>query len=236
MAVYRQIHTCFWEDTKVLDDMDFVDRYFFLYLLTNPHVNQSGCYEISLRQIINESGIDKKEVLALLDKFENKLNLIKYSEETKEILILKFYKYNWTGSPKVKTCIKNEISSIKSEELIRYVYGIFKKIYPMDTLSQEKEKEKEKEKDNKKRERENIKKREFSDVAIATTPSLSEISSYGASLGIGQDYCEDFYNHYEGIGWINGSGQEIKNWKAVFNSWVKKDRKEGKIGENKRYF
>ena len=151
MAVYRYIQTCFWEDTKILDDMNCMDRYFYLYLLTNPHVNQCGCYEISTTQMANESGIEKKEIMNLLKKFEDDLKLIKVCYETKEILIINFYKYNWTSSPKVKACIENEIIKIKSTELTEIIEKIYYKKYPMDTLSigyrKEKEKEKEKEKD-----------------------------------------------------------------------------------------
>jgi len=66
-----------------------------------------------------------------------------------------------------------------------------------------------------------------------TTPSpshtLSEIISYGSSLGITQEYCERFFDYYEGIGWINGNGLPIKNWKLVLTNWYKKDLENGKI-------
>ena len=42
-------------------------------------------------------------------------------------------------------------------------------------------------------------------------------------LGADLEYCENFFDHYEGVGWINGSGQRIKNWKSVFKNWCKKD-------------
>lgn len=68
------------------------------------------------------------------------------------------------------------------------------------------------------RERENI-------VAVATTPTLDLIIQYGLDLGIDEDYCEKFYNHYESIGWVNGTGQQIKNWKLIFKNWITKDKK-----------
>ena len=40
-----------------------------------------------------------------------------------------------------------------------------------------------------------------------------------------KEYCENFFNHYEAIGWVNGTGQQIKNWKLVFDNWIKKDGK-----------
>ena len=59
------------------------------------------------------------------------------------------------------------------------------------------------------------------------SPTLAEIYNYACSLDINdKDYCEKFYNHYESIGWVNGTGREIKNWKLVFNNWLKKDNKQ----------
>lgn len=62
-----------------------------------------------------------------------------------------------------------------------------------------------------------------------SNPTLSEIISYGSSMGANQDYCERFYNHYESIGWINANGLKIKNWKLVLSNWYKKDLENGKI-------
>lgn len=59
------------------------------------------------------------------------------------------------------------------------------------------------------------------------TPTLPEIISYGSTIGAGEEYCERFYNHYEAIGWLNGSGNKIKNWKLVLNNWFKKDLDKG---------
>ena len=76
-----------------------------------------------------------------------------------------------------------------------------------------------------KSERENIKINNSSCDFVA--PTLAEIYNYACSLDINdKDYCEKFYNHYESIGWVNGTGREIKNWKLVFNNWLKKDNKQ----------
>lgn len=71
-------------------------------------------------------------------------------------------------------------------------------------------------------------------VAIATAPTLDSILQYGLEFGIDGEYCERFFNHYESIGWVNGTGQQIKNWKLIFKNWIKKDNVERniqKIGE-----
>ncbi len=149
MAIYRNVQTSFWEDTKVLDIMTPEDRYFMLYILTNPHTSQIGCYEISKNQMANETGYNKDTIDKLLERFENILCVIKYCSQTKEILILNWYKYNWTSSPKVKKCIENELKSIKNDEFKSYLNTVcIPYIYPMYTHSQE-EKEQEKEEEQK---------------------------------------------------------------------------------------
>ena len=50
MAIYRSIQMSFWTDSKVVDEFTPEDRYFYLYLFTNPHTNLAGCYELSLKQ------------------------------------------------------------------------------------------------------------------------------------------------------------------------------------------
>ena len=67
------------------------------------------------------------------------------------------------------------------------------------------------------------------------SPTLAEIYNYACTLDINdKDYCEKFYNHYESIGWVNGTGREIKNWKLIFNNWLKKDNKQKKETEIKK--
>ncbi|MDY5930168.1 MAG: hypothetical protein SPJ27_09115 [Candidatus Onthovivens sp.] len=61
------------------------------------------------------------------------------------------------------------------------------------------------------------------------SPALTDVISYGSSLGASNEYCERFYNHYESIGWINANGLKIKNWKLVLSNWYKKDLENGKI-------
>lgn len=131
MAIFRNIHISFWEDAKVQDDMSINEKYFFLYLLTNPHTNSIGCYEITIRQMQYETGLEKEEIEACLEKFEKELGIVEYSKMTKELLIKNWYKYNFTKSPKMFTYIKKEMQNIKhipyktylDTVCIPYVYG-----------------------------------------------------------------------------------------------------------------
>ena len=80
MAIYRNISLTFWTDNKVSDDFTSKDKYFFLYLLTNPHTNIIGCYEISIRQMSIEMGLNIKEIEELVDRAQTIHKTILYSK------------------------------------------------------------------------------------------------------------------------------------------------------------
>ena len=144
MAIFRKINVNFWEDEKVVDDFTPEDRFFMLYLMTNPHTNQIGCYKITIKQIEFETGYNKETIEKLLNRFEKIHNVIKYSNETKEILILNWYKYNWSNSPKIISCMDKEFKSIKNKGFRYSIDRLCKEYgYNMHTESQE-EKEEEK--------------------------------------------------------------------------------------------
>jgi len=69
MAQNRYVDTNFWKDTYVID-LDPIEKLMFLYLLTNPRTNIAGIYEISLREIAFDTGIDRDMVQKILDRFK----------------------------------------------------------------------------------------------------------------------------------------------------------------------
>ena len=127
MAIYRNVSLSFWEDNKIVDDFTYKDKYFLLYLLTNPHTNLIGCYEISVKQMSNELGLDKSEVEELLTRMEQVHQVIFYAGETKEVLIKNWHKYNWTKSEKLLKKVESLIKYIKSKKLRNYMEEILKK-------------------------------------------------------------------------------------------------------------
>ncbi len=140
MAIYRNVSLSFWEDNKIVDDFTYKDKYFLLYLLTNPHTNLIGCYEISVKQMSNELGLDKSEVEELLTRMEQVHQVIFYAGETKEVLIKNWHKYNWTKSEKLLKKVESLTKYIKSKKLRNYMEEILKKYmvsigypYTMDT-------------------------------------------------------------------------------------------------------
>lgn len=132
MAIYRNVQMAFWSDTKIADDFTAKDRYIYLYLLTNPHTNLCGCYEISFSQMALETSLDKKDIKGIIARLQDIHKVIVFSNDTKEVLIINHHRYNWTSSEKFRKPLKKEIENIKNEGFKAYLLDLFNGI---DTVS-----------------------------------------------------------------------------------------------------
>lgn len=121
MAEYRVVHMTFWNDTKIQDDLSPEDKYFYLYLLTNPYTNLCGCYELSLNKAAIELGYNKETVIKLINRFKDDYKLICYSEDTKELLIINWAKNNWSASPKYITALEKSINTVKEAKFAAFL-------------------------------------------------------------------------------------------------------------------
>ena len=175
MAIFRHIQTAFWKDPKIIEDMTPEDRLFFLYILTNPSTTQIGVYNITKKQMAFELGYSIEVINSLVNRFENQHNVIRYNEETREICIINWGKYNLNkGGKPIIDCVKKEVSQVKDKSLLKLIADktekheikdIFIQAYDNNdtsTISTQKEKEKEKQKENKKEKESGEKEYEYS--------------------------------------------------------------------------
>ena len=122
-AVKRVVSTSLWTDGK-MDDFSPEDKYFLLYLLTNPFVRQLGIYEISIKQASFQLGYTVDTFNVLLDRFENKYNMIVFSKETSEVAILNFLCHSViSGGKPVEDCIKQDMQRVKNRRLLDIVFA-----------------------------------------------------------------------------------------------------------------
>jgi len=222
MAQYRSIQLSFWTDAKVIDDFTPEDRYFYLYLMTNPHTNLSGCYEISMKQMADETGYSKETVQKLLARMQDIHKVIVYSNVSKELLIIHWSKYNWTNSDKLRTAVSREISSIKDQNFkefltgiyegddtvsIPYPYGIDTTITNTNTIN-------------------NTNSNITTHKKIPNRfipPTYDEVSAYAIEIGSSVNV-DNFLDYYESNGWLVGKNK-MKDWKATFRRWSRENKK-----------
>lgn len=236
MAIKRVVSTEFWTDTKVIDMFSPEDKLFFLYLMTNPHTTQLGVYQISKKMMAFEIGYSLEAISVLIDRFENKYQLIKYSAETSEIAIRNYLKHSIVkGGKPVEDLLAKEISEVKDTSLLKYVHDSLAdakdlnvsvlKIIPLLN-------------DN---DNDNDNENEYSSPYSAlkgnessksaskrfTPPTLEEVSNYCIERRNDIDP-ERFIDFYESKGWMVGKNK-MKDWKAAVRSWEKRDKKENKF-------
>lgn len=106
MAKQRYINTKFWSDNFV-SELNPLDRYLFLYFLTNEHTNIAGVYEIPLKTISFETGLE----LDMLKKMIKRLNeKVRYVDGW--VCIKNFQKHQSTTSKDTQEGIKREMALI----------------------------------------------------------------------------------------------------------------------------
>ena len=124
MAKKRVVDTKFWNDNFIVE-LDPLEKYLFLYFLTNEHTNIAGIYELPLRVMAFETGIDKETLPKMIDRFGDR---IKYIDGW--VYIKNFIKNQDTTSKDLRYGISKVLRTLPK----RVLEGVSKSIDPL-TLS-----------------------------------------------------------------------------------------------------
>lgn len=106
----RIINTKFWSDSFVVEKLNPLDRYLFLYFLTNEKTNLAGVYELSIRTMANETGLEKEEVLRMLERLRGK---VEYKDGW--ICLVNFTKHQNTDNLSIVKGIENRLNELPLE-------------------------------------------------------------------------------------------------------------------------
>lgn len=226
--IKRIVSTGFWEDKKVTDEFSVEDRYFMLYLLTNPHTTQLGIYELSISTMSNETGYNRDVVKVLLDRFQNKYDVIRYSFVTGEIAIKNYLKHSIIkGGKPVYDCLLKEAKMVDDRSLLSYIYNSLSNkqidnITVIDFLNYI-EKEISNKEINNNNDNDNDNERivdESSNRFIP--PTVDMVSEYCLERNNSVDP-EEFVDFYTSKGWLIGKNK-MKDWKAAVRTWERSSK------------
>lgn len=124
MSLYRPISTQFWTDSKVVDTYTPDDKFFWLYLLSNPQTNLIGCYQLPFSLVAFQMGWAKEKVYEYIVRFCEVHKVIGYNEETQEIIVFNWSRYNWTKSPKLLISVGNQLRLVKFDDYKQYLVDL----------------------------------------------------------------------------------------------------------------
>ena len=101
----------FWT-SPTFKDYSAKDKYLLFYLLSNPHSNFCGCYQIHPAQIAEETGLARDDILTGLQRLAEG-NAICFSEMTNELLIGDGLRQSFISSPRMEKRLRKEIGRIR---------------------------------------------------------------------------------------------------------------------------
>jgi hypothetical protein len=131
MAKQRIINTKFWSDDYITN-LDPLERYLFLFFLTNEHTNICGIYELPLRTMAFETGLDKEMLLKMLDRFARDEKIFYFNNCW--IFVKNFMKHQSTKSQTVKVGIENGLKQVPCDILAQIKEKDTTYIQAIDTL------------------------------------------------------------------------------------------------------
>lgn len=226
--IKRIVSTGFWEDKKVTDEFSVEDRYFMLYLLTNPHTSQLGIYELSISTMSNETGYNRDVVKVLLDRFQNKYDVIRYSFVTGEIAIKNYLKHSIIkGGKPVYDCLLKEAKMVDDRSLLSYIYNSLSNkqidnITVIDFLNYI-EKEISNKEINNNNDNDNDNERIVDESSKRfIPPTVDMVSEYCLERNNSVDP-EEFVDFYTSKGWLIGKNK-MKDWKAAVRTWERSSK------------
>ena len=122
--IKRVVNTSFWSDEKVLNDFTPEDKYFMLFLLTNEYSTQLGIYHLPIKKAALDLGYSIESVIALIDRFQHRHNIVMWSEDTSEIAIKNYLIHSVVkGGKPVLDCLLKEEADIVNKALLAYIYN-----------------------------------------------------------------------------------------------------------------
>lgn len=205
---YRKIHDEFWTDPD-MEEYTRDQKYFYLYLITNPKVNQIGLYEFSIRRAAFETGFTVDEINDLISFFIDEGKII-LSQKTKEILVVKFWFHNQSRSPKMKAHVNQLLSEIKDTSLIQYIYDLH--------MTSQEEEEEEEEEDKEKEEEEECRRSAEDDVMPNATNKETWQSSIRVAEYLLQSICQSDPTHK-----YNRNPPSLLGWVKQIDLGIRRD-------------
>jgi hypothetical protein len=150
MSKHRVVKSSFWTDDYI-EKLPVKERYFFLYLLTNPNTNILGIYQATLKRIKFETDLSGDEIDSFFKKFseDDKVHYI-----SDHVLMVNFQKHQKpnqkmvTGMQSLYDCLPEKVVNFINTKKSRIYHRLSKtiKVYVYPHINKDINKDKNKNK------------------------------------------------------------------------------------------
>lgn len=115
MADFRFVQTKFWTDPYVAT-LAPLEAYYYLWLFTNPHVDQCGAVNVSEGVIMAETRLNEAEIRAAQARLEADGKILRHAGV---IWIVNFHKHQSTSSPLLLKRVHKDLARLGSSPLVQ---------------------------------------------------------------------------------------------------------------------
>lgn len=208
----RSVNTRFWDD-PFIEELNPSEKLLFLYLITNPLTNLLGIYEITIKRIAYDTGLNQETIRKGLERFAT----IRKAYFIKNYIILPNWIKNQNLNANMKVAVEREYHKLPDELKIKFIwngsegFGNGSEGLGNDSVIEiEREDEIEVEKERGRRK--------------FTPPSIDEIKQYCLEKKYTVD-AGQFFNFYSAKGWKIGKNT-MQDWKAAVNTWQNRNNEQ----------
>ena len=110
MEKLRSVNTKFWDDAFI-SELTPSEKLLFLYLITNPLTNLLGAYEITLRRISFDTGLDSKTIRNGFERFQR----VGKAFFIDNFIILPNWLKNQRLNPNMKIAVEREFTNLPKD-------------------------------------------------------------------------------------------------------------------------
>lgn len=119
MAKFRKVHVSFWDDGFV-ETLTPEDKYFYLFLMTNPLSKECGIYHITKNKMSWYLGYNRETIDKLLKRMVE-YGKIAWDETNSEVAIINRLKHIERLGKPVTDCLESELRIVKTKSFITMV-------------------------------------------------------------------------------------------------------------------
>ncbi len=131
MSKKRYISTSFWDDEWV-SELEKLERYLYLYFMTNSMTNIAGVYEITKRRICFDTGFNQEEAVKIIERFQEEKKLYYLSGY---IIIPSWPRHqSWENKKTIQAGIEKALHELPQKVLYDIVRYRIDYQYPISTL------------------------------------------------------------------------------------------------------
>lgn len=224
MAKQRYIDTHFWRDSFI-SSLDPSEKLAFIHLLTNPDTTLSGIYELNIRIMAVETGIDVEMCKKIIARFQEQKK-VWYIDGW--IIIVNFPRHqNFEGRDKIKKAIDSQLMNVPAQIIKRIQSGEIPYTYHIDTIPNYSDLDLDSDFDSDResapaeplpRDEKPADAAEPVKAAKFVKPTEAEVSAYLQERNITAFSAQKFIDYYESKGWLVGK-TKMKCWKAAVRTW-----------------